>query len=200
MKSTDQGGLSRTDSFTIFIRNVNEKPIGVKVFKCLSFFGHDGNYSRVRVMLSTFPVGYSGASHSLWNDFIPCSQLSPGQVAENSNQGTFVGSLSTSDPDAGQSFTYRMLTNAGGRFMLVGSTVKVGKSLIYFCLLNVYFRRFWNIDSWWPVHFSCVFLLCVICTLLTPCLSRLLNPTLVVWLKVAVPAHSTTKLPQTRSL
>ena len=46
-------------------------------------------------------------------------------MTENSNQDTVVGTLTTSDPDSGQTFKYSLLSNAGGRFKLIGSTIKV---------------------------------------------------------------------------
>jgi Ca2+-binding RTX toxin-like protein len=54
--------------------------------------------------------------------------LSTSTVAENSANGTVVGSLSTTDPDAGETFTYTLVDNAGGRFALSGSTVTVANS------------------------------------------------------------------------
>lgn len=44
-------------------------------------------------------------------------------VYENSPNGTVVGSLYTSDPDPGDSFTYTLLNDAGGRFIASGNQI-----------------------------------------------------------------------------
>lgn len=59
--------------------------------------------------------------------------LSPGSVTENSANGTVVGSVSALDPDVGDSHTYALLNNAGGRFALSGSQLVVANgSLLNF--------------------------------------------------------------------
>ncbi|XP_048583508.1 protocadherin Fat 4 isoform X2 [Nematostella vectensis] len=52
-------------------------------------------------------------------------QLSSSAVDENSGTDITVGSLSTSDQDSGQRFTYTLLDSAGGRFKIVGDKIKV---------------------------------------------------------------------------
>jgi len=49
----------------------------------------------------------------------------PIAVIEHSNAGTVVTSLTTTDPDVGDSHTYMLLDNAGGRFALQGTQVVV---------------------------------------------------------------------------
>jgi hypothetical protein len=51
--------------------------------------------------------------------------LNPASVAEGCTAGTLVGTLTTTDPDAGEMFTYTLVTNAGGRFTIVGDRVLV---------------------------------------------------------------------------
>lgn len=51
--------------------------------------------------------------------------LSSSSVAENKANGSVVGALSTVDPDAGDSFTYALLNDAGGRFALSGGNIVV---------------------------------------------------------------------------
>ncbi|MBA5778246.1 FG-GAP repeat protein [Stappia sp. F7233] len=51
--------------------------------------------------------------------------LSNASVEENSTNGTVVGTLGAADPDAGESFTYTLLDNAGGRFAIVGNELRV---------------------------------------------------------------------------
>jgi VCBS repeat-containing protein len=46
-------------------------------------------------------------------------------ITENSNDGTIVGSLSTTDPTENETFSYELINNAGGRFILDGNQIKV---------------------------------------------------------------------------
>ena len=57
--------------------------------------------------------------------------LSNSSVAENSANGTVVGSLSAIDPDAGDSFTFSLLNNAEGRFAINGVNLVVAGPLDY---------------------------------------------------------------------
>jgi serralysin len=51
--------------------------------------------------------------------------LAPAGVDENASVGTYVGTLATTDPDAGDTFTYTLIDDAGGRFVLDGDIVRV---------------------------------------------------------------------------
>jgi VCBS repeat-containing protein len=55
------------------------------------------------------------------------------RVAENSLDGTLLGTLSTVDPDANERFTYKLLDDASGRFRIVGNALYVanGSALNY---------------------------------------------------------------------
>ncbi len=55
--------------------------------------------------------------------------LDGGSVQELSAIGTVVGTLSTQDPDAGETFTYTLLDNAGGRFAISGDKILVSDAL-----------------------------------------------------------------------
>ena len=57
--------------------------------------------------------------------------LSNATVAENSAVGAVVGALSSTDPDAGDSATYTLLDNAGGRFAVSGGNLVVAGLLDY---------------------------------------------------------------------
>ncbi len=48
--------------------------------------------------------------------------LTPAAVDENAANNVVVGTLSTTDPDTGDTFTYSLLDNAGGRFVLGGAS------------------------------------------------------------------------------
>jgi hypothetical protein len=91
VRSTDQGGLYREESFTINVTNVNETPTDI----------------------------------TLKNNNIP----------ENSSTGTTVGQLSTTDPDAGNTFTYTLVSGVGdtnnGSFYIDGTTLKSGEVFDY---------------------------------------------------------------------
>lgn len=51
--------------------------------------------------------------------------LNGNSVAENSSNGTVVGSVAASDPDAGSTFTYRLTDDAGGRFAINEATGEI---------------------------------------------------------------------------
>ena len=55
--------------------------------------------------------------------------LSDITVAENSDEGTLVGLLSASDPNAGETFIFTLTNSAGGRFAINGNRLVVAGSL-----------------------------------------------------------------------
>lgn len=55
--------------------------------------------------------------------------LSNSPVAENSANGTVIGALSATDPDAGDTFTYTLVNDAGGRFAIDGANLVVAGPL-----------------------------------------------------------------------
>ena len=57
--------------------------------------------------------------------------LSASSVKENSAAGTVVGTLSVTDPDAGDTETLTLINDAGGRFALSGNKLVVSGSLDY---------------------------------------------------------------------
>lgn len=61
--------------------------------------------------------------------------VTPATVLENKAAGTVVGTLSTMDPDLGNSFTYSMVTGTGGTdnaaFSIVGNQLKTTRSFNY---------------------------------------------------------------------
>jgi Ca2+-binding RTX toxin-like protein len=54
--------------------------------------------------------------------------LSSAEVAELSASDTVVGTLTASDPDTGETFTYELTDDAGGRFAIDGDTIVVADS------------------------------------------------------------------------
>lgn len=70
-------------------------------------------------------------------------RLSQTVVEENSPQYTVIGNLTTIDSDVGQSYTYRLINDADGRFEIYGSQLRVAQSNTkclnkggVFCTLN----------------------------------------------------------------
>ena len=61
------------------------------------------------------------------------TSLTPASIPENSSVGTAVGTFSTSDPDAGESWTYSLVSGTGstnnGLFSIVGSSLQASQSL-----------------------------------------------------------------------
>ena len=57
--------------------------------------------------------------------------LSNDAIDENSANGTIVAALTTADADAGESFIYEMIDDAGGRFAVLGSDLVVAGALDY---------------------------------------------------------------------
>ena len=62
------------------------------------------------------------------------------QVPENSGTGYVIGNLSAIDPDnlrvKWQTFTYSMISDAGGRFLLVGNSLQVRAEALFSWLIN----------------------------------------------------------------
>lgn len=74
--------------------------------------------------------------------------LSADLVAENSSDGTIIGTLNTTDPDAGDSHTYSLLEDAGGRFQIVGNQLQVADgSLLNFELATEYTIEILSADA-----------------------------------------------------
>src|SRR6201999_4540471 len=60
-----------------------------------------------------FTIGVTNVNEAPTN-----ASLSGGSVAENSANGTAVGTVTGVDPDAGSSLSYSLTNNAGGRFAI----------------------------------------------------------------------------------
>jgi ELWxxDGT repeat protein len=56
--------------------------------------------------------------------------LSTSDIQEFRANGTVVGDLSTTDPNVGDTFTYTLLDDAGGRFALAGNQIRVANGLL----------------------------------------------------------------------
>ncbi len=89
IRTTDSGGLSFENTFTVTATDVNEKPTSLA--------------------------------------------LSTNTVAENQPAGTGIGTLSSTDPDAGDTFTYTLVAGTGSgdnaSFQIVGNTLQTAQPL-----------------------------------------------------------------------
>jgi len=72
------------------------------------------------VDFGTQPTGSSGGGGNGPTDLT----LSGTTVAENAAVGTTIGTLSTTDPDVGDTFTYALVAGDGTLFEIVGSTLR----------------------------------------------------------------------------
>jgi RHS repeat-associated protein len=181
VRTTDQGGLSFDQVFTVSITDVNEAPTNLTLSNSVtpenvaagsaigSFATTDPDanntftYSLVagigdvdnaafsvvgnQLKISASPDFEAKSSYSVRvrttdqgglsydkvfmvsitnvNEAPTQLQLTGNTVAENSILGTVIGQLGTQDPDAGDTFTYQLLDDAGGRFQIVGAQVQV---------------------------------------------------------------------------
>jgi VCBS repeat-containing protein len=91
----------------------------------------DGN--DIEVVLNNLTGTLSSANFSVPNQAPTDIILAGSSVAENSPNGTVVGSLSAVDPDTagGDTATYTLIHDAGGRFAIAGSNLVVAGPLDY---------------------------------------------------------------------
>ncbi|MCV6574388.1 MAG: cadherin domain-containing protein [Cohaesibacter sp.] len=71
------------------------------------------------------------SSANLLNSAPTDMQMSKTDVAENASVGQVVGKLSTTDADSGDTFTYSLTNDGGGKFEIVGDEVRVKSALDY---------------------------------------------------------------------
>jgi len=69
--------------------------------------------------------GFLINNHEIYKKFSLLFKLSSDIVDENSPQNTVIGNFSTVDSDLGQSYTYKLLSDAGGRFEISGNALMV---------------------------------------------------------------------------
>jgi large repetitive protein len=63
------------------------------------------------------------------NDVATSITISANSAAEFAAPGTVVGTLSANDPDVGDTLTFALLDNAGGRFQIVGNQIRVANGV-----------------------------------------------------------------------
>jgi len=79
---------------------------------------HDASYTQ------TFVIGVNDVFEPV-NTAPTDMSLSGNQITEGATNGALVGVLTTTDADAGETFTYVLLDSAGGRFTLDGDRLEV---------------------------------------------------------------------------
>ncbi len=107
------------------------------------------------------PVGLAYDIGALELDRAPTDiTLSPNSIAENQPSGTAVGTLGTSDPDAGDSFTYSLVSGAGSAdnasFTISGGTLQ-SAAIFNFEAKNSYSIRVRTTDQgglWYEKSFT----------------------------------------------
>jgi hypothetical protein len=87
------------------------------------------NVSLATLGAGDFVFGLVSSSSSVGNSAPTNIALSDSSISENSAKGTVVGALSASDPDAGDAFTYSLVSNPGGLFSINGVNLVVAGSL-----------------------------------------------------------------------
>eukprot|EP00794_Sanderia_malayensis_P003136 gene3136-3604_t len=107
----------------------------------------DANDQPTDILVSLIVCAYAVTVWGAFDDankFIRSTgRVSSNRVDENSPMDTLIANLSTTDEDAGQSFIYQMMDDAGGRFKIDGNSLKVACSNVdclkfggSHCLLN----------------------------------------------------------------
>ena len=107
----DQGGTITTDGSII-----DYTPAATDVTETFTYTVED-QFGYGATATVTVTVGGNQAPTDI--------SLSASSVDENAANGTVVGTLSTTDPDTGDSFTYSLVNDAGGRFAVVGDQIQV---------------------------------------------------------------------------
>ncbi|NER39686.1 MAG: hypothetical protein F6J93_38090 [Oscillatoria sp. SIO1A7] len=82
------------------------------------------------VFEKTFTIAVTDVDETIPNSPPVDIALSNRVVAENSASGTIVGDLSTTDPDPGDTHSYTLLDDAGGRFAVAGSQLVVANGTL----------------------------------------------------------------------
>ncbi|MEZ5843277.1 MAG: cadherin domain-containing protein [Hyphomicrobiaceae bacterium] len=76
----------------------------------------------------TFTVQVTDVNEGGGNQAPTSIQISNDTIVESSPQGTVIGLLSAADPNPGDTFTFTLLDDVGGRYQIVGNELQVGPS------------------------------------------------------------------------
>ncbi|MDO7874420.1 cadherin domain-containing protein [Hymenobacter sp. ASUV-10] len=94
-----------------------------------------GNVTVTTTAGTSAPGSANYFSVTLPNNAPTALSLSPQSVAENAGANALVGTFATTDPDAGDTFTYTLVSGAGsadnGSFIISGSTLRLRNSADY---------------------------------------------------------------------
>ncbi len=88
------------------------------------------NWSTATLPYGSGDLGTPGTGHAPPNDPPTDIALSNALVQEFQANSTVVGNLSATDPDVGDTFTFALLDNAGGRFSIAGNQLRVANGLL----------------------------------------------------------------------
>ena len=137
---TDTGGQSWTTKTDVYdlsgnlIRNETQNDNGTSsiveydVYNQFSWSTRTRSYDSSGTMTGEVLVSDSGGPGP---NLAPTDlALSASSVVEGAATGTVVGTLSATDPTAGDTFTYTLLNNAGGRFSLNGAQLVVASAAL----------------------------------------------------------------------
>ncbi|MBX3733144.1 MAG: cadherin domain-containing protein [Verrucomicrobiae bacterium] len=106
-------------------------------FKDVAGWTKPGNQTVTVTENQTYTLSGAGATYSAANNAPTDILLSGTTVAENQPSGTTVGTLSATDPDAGNTFTYTLVSEAGGAdndngsFMISGNSLRTAAMFDY---------------------------------------------------------------------
>ncbi|MBL8907416.1 MAG: M10 family metallopeptidase C-terminal domain-containing protein [Rhizobiales bacterium] len=134
--SSNQAWTTKTDVYDLsgnMIRSETQNDNGTSivveydVYNQYSWSTRTRYYDAAGTMTSEVLVADSGSPPNLAPTDL---SLSASTVIENAAVGTVIGTLSTVDPTAGDTFTYALLNNAGGRFSLNGAQLVVASAVL----------------------------------------------------------------------
>ncbi|WP_081602983.1 DUF4347 domain-containing protein [Fortiea contorta] len=109
----------------------NSNSYGTSDIKFRAWDGTDGSVSGATGVNASINGGNSAFSSDVESATVSINrnpvdvQLGDNFIAENSSNNTVVGTLYAADPDFGNTYTYTLLNNAGGRFALNGNQIVV---------------------------------------------------------------------------
>ena len=125
VRVTDSGGLSFTNSFTIAVSNVNERPTSVSLSNLAVKVSVD--LGRAPPPFPSLPTLRTPSSTGLSCRFVVTLLL----MVQEGVSGATVGTLAAADPDAGATFTFSLASNPNGFFSITGTSLRTAAAISY---------------------------------------------------------------------
>ncbi len=120
---SDPAILADLEALETFIAENNDSTTAAGASQMFANLGlRVSNFEALEIFVDGKPLGENSAPTDI--------QMTGGTVEENSAAGTVVAALSAVDPDADETFSYRLVENGGGRFALVGSQIVVAEGAV----------------------------------------------------------------------